>query len=45
MSILASNPVGIMSGSLSTVFYDFPMASGNMSYDWVVPNITVNTGE
>lgn len=30
---------------LSSVFYDLPMASGNMSYDWIVPNITVVAGE
>ena len=45
MSLYKSNPVGYASGDLSSVFYDLPMASGNMSYDWVVPNITVNTGE
>jgi hypothetical protein len=28
-----------------TIFYDLPMASGNMSYDWVVPNTTVQTNE
>jgi len=45
MSLYQSNPVGSISGSLTSVFYDLAMASGNMSYDWVVPNVTVNTGE
>lgn len=45
MSLYRSSPGATVGMDLSSVFYDLPMASGNMSYDWVVPNITVNTGE
>jgi hypothetical protein len=45
MSLYKSSPGATYGMDLTSVFYDLPMASGNMSYDWVVPNITVNTGE
>jgi len=45
MTLTKTNPQGSYGSSLSTVFYDLPMASGNMSYDWTVPNVTVNAGE
>ena len=46
MSLYRSSPAATYGGmDLTSVFYDLPMASGNMSYDWVIPNITVNSGE
>jgi hypothetical protein len=30
---------------VESIFYDLPRASGNSSYDWVVPNNTVSPGE
>ena len=45
MSLYRSNPATTVGMDLTSIFYDMPMASGNMSYDWVVPNITVNSGE
>jgi hypothetical protein len=45
MSLKKTNSGGYQSEAVKTVFYDLPMAAGNMSYDWVVPNVTVSTGE
>jgi hypothetical protein len=45
MSLYKSSPAATVGMDYSPIFYDLPMASGSMSYDWVVPNITVNTGE
>jgi len=45
MSLYRSSLATSYVADLSSIFYDLPMASGNMSYDWIVPNITVNTGE
>jgi hypothetical protein len=30
---------------VESIFYDLPKASGNSSYDWLVPNTTVSANE
>ena len=45
MALYKSNTGAYVSGPIDSLFYDLPMAAGNMSYDWVVPNVTVNENE